>query len=281
METQENVYREAAVERLSSPEELDELLSVTRTRGWLILGATSVLLVAVLVWGVVGTVTSTVQAEGVLMRRGGVSELRAESEGRIELHAAVGEVVAVDQSIATIHPPKSAGGEAEELTLPFAARVLAHLVEDGQVLGIGTPMLSVERANETLTAVVFVSPAIAHQLRPGMAARIAPRGLAPERHGYLVGRVARVDRHATSRRALEHLLDDETRATDFADRDLRLRLDVALERDPTAESGLRRSIPADPLPPFGSGTDVVAQIVVRQDRPLAQVIPWLNAGERR
>ena len=61
-------YRQSALDRLSSPEQLDQLLVATRPQGWLALGALLVLLASALVWASYGTVTTRITAEGVMSR---------------------------------------------------------------------------------------------------------------------------------------------------------------------------------------------------------------------
>jgi len=55
------IFRRAALERLSSPERLDELIEVTTPRLWLVLLGACVLLLAVVGSGLHGRVPSTVR----------------------------------------------------------------------------------------------------------------------------------------------------------------------------------------------------------------------------
>lgn len=50
----ESVFRAAALERLSSPEQLDERMRVVSPRAWLALAALGALLLAVVLWGAFG-----------------------------------------------------------------------------------------------------------------------------------------------------------------------------------------------------------------------------------
>jgi len=70
-------YRQTALDRLSSPEQLDQLLVATRPQGWLALAALLVLLASALVWASYGTVTTRITAEGVVARGAPGSELGA------------------------------------------------------------------------------------------------------------------------------------------------------------------------------------------------------------
>ena len=56
---EEGLFREKSLERISSPEQLDDRISVTTIPVWLVLLATIVILAGMLVWGLFGTVDVT------------------------------------------------------------------------------------------------------------------------------------------------------------------------------------------------------------------------------
>jgi hypothetical protein len=60
------MFRKAALDRLSSPEELDQLMHVTRPRGWLARLGLGVILAAGFVWSLVAVIPTTVSGQGVL-----------------------------------------------------------------------------------------------------------------------------------------------------------------------------------------------------------------------
>ncbi len=71
-----SLFRKVALERMSSPEQLDRLLQVTAPKSWLGLLALVGLLAAAIAWGFLGEVRTTLSAQGVLVRSG-ASELEA------------------------------------------------------------------------------------------------------------------------------------------------------------------------------------------------------------
>lgn len=96
-------FRKVALERLSSPEQLDQLMQVTDSRGWLALAALVVLIAAVLIWSFVGSIPTEAPGEGILIRRGGVSDLVATGSGQVEqVLVAVGDELRPGQVVATI-----------------------------------------------------------------------------------------------------------------------------------------------------------------------------------
>jgi HlyD family secretion protein len=97
------IFRKVALERLSSPEQLDQLMQVTDPKGWLALCALGALLVLALLWGVWGVIPTEATGEGILLRRGGVSDLVAPGAGQIEeVLVGVGDVIAKGQPVATL-----------------------------------------------------------------------------------------------------------------------------------------------------------------------------------
>jgi HlyD family secretion protein len=98
-----SVFRKVSLERLSSPEQLDQLMQVTNPTGWLALGAMIVLLAAATAWGFYGSIPTEATGEGILIRQGGVAELVATGTGPVdELLVAVGDPIAKGQEVARI-----------------------------------------------------------------------------------------------------------------------------------------------------------------------------------
>ncbi len=65
------LFRQAALDRLSSPEQLDRALTVTTSKTWLALAAIAVMAAAVVTWSVKGEVPTYVTASGILLSHGG------------------------------------------------------------------------------------------------------------------------------------------------------------------------------------------------------------------
>lgn len=95
------IFRKVALERLSSPEQLDQLLQVTNPQGWMALGALGLILLTAVGWGVFGSIPTEAAGEGILLR--GVSNVVAVESGQVEkLLVKVGDPIAKDQIVALI-----------------------------------------------------------------------------------------------------------------------------------------------------------------------------------
>lgn len=63
-----SLFRQESLERLSSPERLDELMTIVNLKTWLPLGTIGLLLGLGLIWSIVGRLPVTTSGRGVLVR---------------------------------------------------------------------------------------------------------------------------------------------------------------------------------------------------------------------
>ena len=66
----EQLFRNSALERLSSPEQLDRLVVITDPMGWLSLGTIALLVASALAWGMFGSIPYKVNGQGMLISEG-------------------------------------------------------------------------------------------------------------------------------------------------------------------------------------------------------------------
>lgn len=98
----EQLFRKAALDRLSNPEQLDRALTVTTAKGWLAVSAAVSIAVAVVAWSVTGEVSTYVQAPGILLDRDGeVVDVVSSGRGTLtRILAPAGATVEKDDIIA-------------------------------------------------------------------------------------------------------------------------------------------------------------------------------------
>ncbi len=126
------IFRKTALDRLSSPEELDVLLEVTTPKGWLALAGLAAIVTAGLVWSVVGSIPTRVSGTGILVRKGGLVPVSALAAGQLqELLVTAGQPVEKGQAIARLSLPdllaELRGARAALAALEAEHRQLAEL----------------------------------------------------------------------------------------------------------------------------------------------------------
>jgi HlyD family secretion protein len=101
-----NIFRKVSLDRLSSPEQLDELMHVTSLHGWLALLALLLLVISGVIWGFEGSIPTTVSGEGAIVRQGGIMNVVTRGSGLLlELNVHVGDRVAANQVVARVGQP--------------------------------------------------------------------------------------------------------------------------------------------------------------------------------
>ena len=404
------IFRKVALERLSSPEQLDQLMQVTNPRGWLALGAMGALLLTGVGWAVLGSIPTDATGEGILLRQGGVSNLVAAETGQMEeVLVAVGDVIAKGQVVARVRQEellrqirdsneKLAGARTEyrdllryageqgrlrdrdlaqqrsnleqtiralerevelardrvaadrdllkdglvtkqtflaseqrlndaqdrlatarldlnglelkrlesgqqveqqlevkqteirnlELELrerqarltqtsrvvsPHAGRVLEVLVDRGDVVSPGTPLLNLEVVSRELVAVLFVPASAGKRVQPGMRVRVSPSTVKREEFGSLLGRVTWAAEFPSTTRGMVRVLGNEALAEKLMKEGPPIQVNVALDRDASTPTGYRWSSSTGPTVEITSGTLATGSVIVRQERPIHLIIP--------
>jgi len=104
MNTQERtIYREKSLERLSSPEQLDQLMQIIKPKSWLPLLSLGLVASSALLWSIYGSIPVTVEGKGVLVYPRRVMQVESESSGQlISLMVSEGDVVEAGQIIAIV-----------------------------------------------------------------------------------------------------------------------------------------------------------------------------------
>ena len=99
-------FRKAALEKLSTPEKLDQLITITSPRAWIALVTIALGIGTAVAWGVMGRVKTKINTSGILLG-GEVYDIVSTSQGQlIDLKVAIGDVVKEGDVIAKVDQPE-------------------------------------------------------------------------------------------------------------------------------------------------------------------------------
>jgi HlyD family secretion protein len=100
------LFRKTALDRLSSPEELDQIIQVSSSKSWAALLAILLLLSVIIYWTIKGSLPTTVPGRGMIVRTGDVLKVVARGSGVVQsINVSVGMRVKADQVVAQINLP--------------------------------------------------------------------------------------------------------------------------------------------------------------------------------
>lgn len=99
----DSIFRQEAIDRMQSPDDLQGLLTVVECRSWLILGSIGFICAAGLAWAFLGSIPVTVDGIGVLINPGAVRSLQSTAAGQIvEVRIRIGQELVKDKTVIAI-----------------------------------------------------------------------------------------------------------------------------------------------------------------------------------
>ncbi|MGV9994578.1 HlyD family efflux transporter periplasmic adaptor subunit [Streptomyces sp. NPDC003374] len=266
-------FRQQALARLQSAEELDLPVRLARPRGWLVLSVTLAAMAAASVWAVTGSVSSTVGAQAVLTHGQGSYLLQSPVAGQVTaVLAEEGERLPAGAPVLKV---RTSRGE-EPVRTVAAGRVTALAATIGQIISTGANVAAVEktaRASDPLYATVYVPARSAASIPPGAPVDLTVSSVPAQRYGVLRGRVKSVGRSAQSARQIAAYLGDAQLAEQLTRDGRPVAVLVRLEKSSATRSGYRWSTADGPPFRLESMTPATASVRLADQRPVDWLLP--------
>jgi HlyD family secretion protein len=159
------------------------------------------------------------------------------------------------------------------ITAPVAGRVTEIKVSDGAVARPGMPIASIQSGEEGLELVLYVPPEHGKRVQPGMTVRIEPATVRKEEWGTLLGEVVSISEFPATADGMLAILQNAELVRDFTLGGPPYTARVRLLKAEGKAGRYRWSSGDGPELAVTAGTLAQAGITVREDRPIALVIP--------
>ncbi|MYR41147.1 HlyD family efflux transporter periplasmic adaptor subunit [Streptomyces sp. SID5910] len=266
-------FRQQALAKLQSPEELDLPVRFARPQGWLVLSVTVVAMAAASVWAVTGSVTSTVGAPAVLTHGQGSYVLQSPVSGQVTaVLARQGERLAADSPVLKV---RTAEGDTVVRSLD-AGRVSALAATVGQIIQTGANVASVEKvahAGDPLYATVYVPAENAAAIPADAPVDLTVQSVPAQEFGVLRGHVKSVDRSAQSAQTIGAFLGDAQLGEQFTKDGRPVAVTVRLDTSAATKSGYAWSSAGGPPYDLTSMTPATGSIRLAGQRPVDWLLP--------
>lgn len=148
MSLSKRLFRESALERLSSPEQLDQQLQVTSPKGWIALLALWGVLAAVILWSIIGTVPTREEGRGIIVVGGGLKVVVSPGKGRLRsIDIEVDDLIEPGDIVGTISQQNLQDelDEARSRLLELQAQNVTHLEFDEREESLQASLATVDR----------------------------------------------------------------------------------------------------------------------------------------
>jgi len=102
-EEKEGIFRKQALERMSSPERLDQLIQIVSPADWVLLGTFLALAAVLFGWSIWGQLPTNVSGQGMIVRPRKIVELQSQASGKlVSLAVRVGDEVKAGSVIGSV-----------------------------------------------------------------------------------------------------------------------------------------------------------------------------------
>ncbi|GGS13907.1 hypothetical protein GCM10010252_61700 [Streptomyces aureoverticillatus] len=266
-------FRQQALSKLQSPEELDVPVRYARPQGLLALAVTVVVMAAASVWAVTGSVSSTLRAPGILTYGQGSYVLQSPVTGQVtHVLAKEGKRLAAGApvlKVRTDHGDKVVRAVA-------AGRVTALVARIGAVVTTGADVATLERVagtDDPLLAMLYVPADSAATVSVGASVDLAVQSVPTKEYGKLRGRVKAIGRAAQSTQKVTGFLGDKELARQFTKDRAPVAVLVRLERSSRTKSGYAWSTAGGPPFALDSMTPATGAFHLAEQRPIDWLLP--------
>jgi|GEM_PF-5898795 len=253
------LFRQAALDTLSNPEQFEQVLKITPARSILIVVGCCIVIVGLLIWSVTGSIPYTVDAYGLLVQNPGYTRvvINAPTDGEItEILVGRDERVEIGQVIARL----SADEGIIDIESQYAGTVSRINVRRNEEVRANSAVISlqgdlaIDAENAPLEAVLYLPYSDVQMVTSGMNAYVVPEGLSTLEYGYLKGTVISIAQFPST--------DQFARAVSPNKPVVAIR--IAL----TMEWTLSKNPPLE----LRSGMQLVGQVLIREERPIDRLI---------
>lgn len=164
-----------------------------------------------------------------------------------------------------------------EVKSEFSGRVLEIVARVGDQLKSGNRILSMEPLQPELMAVVYIpSGQGGKKAEPGMKVQISPDTVKRDEFGFILGRVTWVAPYPATRESMLSILGNEGLVKQFSQDSPPIVVHADLITDPHTPSGFKWSSRHGPPFRITMGTLISGVVVVREQRPISLVIPYMK-----
>ena len=291
MET--NLFRKSSLERISSPERLNEYIKITNPGVWSVLLGCLALLIAVGFWGFYGSIPDSVKSSGVMFPQNGVASVIPTAGGRIsDMRVRVGDFVEAGQILAVI-PQDDILKQITELksnAQPDEKQIatLTNEYENRSIIvsPVSGIVLSAKSANETVSSteavasivkqekyandkqiICYIPTLTAKKLKEGMEVQVSPDFAPREEYGYMLGHITSIGTYPVSEADVLSAVGSRQYAEGLLPPGNSVEVRVTLTVDPGSQDKIKWSNKKGESIPLSIGTNCNLLIVVKNYKP--------------
>ncbi len=159
---------------------------------------------------------------------------------------------------------------------PHSGRVVEIRVRAGDVIGEGTPLLTLETPEQKMEALLYVRPEDGKKIKTGMEIDIAPSTVRTEEFGSILGLVTYVSKYPASPELIHQVIPNKALVEELLSAGVPLEVHADLIPDHNTPSGYKWTSSSGPKIEIQSGTMLEGSVRIQDRKPITLVLPYLK-----
>lgn len=307
------LFSKEALDKLRSPERLDNMLSVTTPISWMLLAAVLIFIFSILLWSIFGAFTVKADGMGLIMDSAGIVNVSHIASGKItDIYVSTGDIVKRGDKIAHMSQAersadtrmaqhgmglatndRDAMGKVYEYdTKRYQQNVMEDvysdydgivdeiMVERGSMIASGTPICTIRltQNRDELTGLFYIPVEKGKRVEAGMTVQLVPNGVDVSESGSLIGVVRSISQYPISAQGAQQNLGNAQLAQWFIEQQksslMEIRFDLVKNNDD--DSGYLWTSSVGEHKPITAGSFCTGSVIIERRPPIEKVFYKLS-----
>lgn len=199
------LYRKSALEKISSPEQLDKALTVTSPMSWLALIAVTLIIVVTVIWSIVGTIPVTVTSNGIVSSPVSTNAVYTTESGTVtSVLVYAGSPLHFGDPVLSY---RTGNGDVKTIYSDQVGTVSNVTLKAGDTITQGNEILRLSPAlSGNQVIVCYVTLGDAKKIERGMMVNVTLSSAESQTYGHMSARVINVDSYVSSADGMAYVL---------------------------------------------------------------------------
>ena len=263
-----NIFRKSALERLSSPEQLDKTIVVTSPMSWLAIIGLAIIIIAFIIWAITGNLPTTMTFNGIIVNGYDSMYIHSANAGKLtENFLTVGKAINSGEYIGKL---KVQNGEELDIKSTQSGIVTTVCAEPGNVVD----KYDIIDANNNNVVMAFLPIDTGKNIQVGMSAIVAPMSVDTQKYGHMEAEVVGVDDYITSNDDVTAIVGNNSGVTEYISPDTPLTaIALSLKKDETTASGYYWTAEKGKQLDISDGTIMDVKLIIDKSAPISKLLP--------
>lgn len=266
-----DLFRKSSIEKLSNPEQLDRSIKISSPMSWLALMGGFLVVMATLIWSVVGVLPTTKNANGILVNAESTCAFYSDHSGIVtNIYKESGDKVGKGDDIIKI---KSSDGK-EYIIEAYGDGIITELlvsydseIYSGTEIARFTPDIKQDNV-----VVCFVPLTEAKQLKKEMNVLLYPLSVDSQKYGHMEAEIYSVGNYAVNANNLKYVLGSDNLVSEqFTNNGPVVSVICKIKTDSSSNSGYYWSSENGKFLTVSNGTLMSAKIVIDECAPITKL----------